>query len=198
MNIQGGVRMTLKRPGLASPVAPRLGERVDDASETARRYFWWAADACCCLSAATCDGTVGLIRAVSGTPLIATLYEVGARTGFASRPSDLRHRRSLLHHLLHLRPLVQQLEAPPRARGSLKCLVWRGGGPWAAERVEGGQAWREKGVSLAKECELAHAFLWEYSYRGLELAQLLGQLGVYRICTWRHVRRLGSTHGAAG
>jgi hypothetical protein len=28
-----------------------------------------------------------------------------------------------------------------------------------------------------KRCKLAHAFLWEYSYERLELAQLLGQLG---------------------
>ena len=26
---------------------------------------------------------------------------------------------------------------------------------------------------------MAHAFLWEYSYKGLELAQLLGRLGVF-------------------
>ena len=29
-----------------------------------------------------------------------------------------------------------------------------------------------------KICKLAHAFLWEYSYKRLKLAQLLGQLGV--------------------
>jgi hypothetical protein len=28
-------------------------------------------------------------------------------------------------------------------------------------------------------CKLAHAFLWEYSYKRLKLAQLLGQLGVF-------------------
>ena len=28
-------------------------------------------------------------------------------------------------------------------------------------------------------CKLAHAFLWEYSDKGLELARLLGQLGVF-------------------
>jgi hypothetical protein len=30
-----------------------------------------------------------------------------------------------------------------------------------------------------KRCKLARAFLWEYSYKRLELAQLLGQLGVF-------------------
>ena len=30
-----------------------------------------------------------------------------------------------------------------------------------------------------KICKSAHAFLWEYSYKGLKLAQLLGQLGVF-------------------
>ena len=29
-----------------------------------------------------------------------------------------------------------------------------------------------------KRCKLAHAFLWEYSYKRLKLAQLLGQLGI--------------------
>ena len=29
-----------------------------------------------------------------------------------------------------------------------------------------------------KRCKLAHAFLWEHSYKRLKLAQLLGQLGV--------------------
>jgi hypothetical protein len=33
-----------------------------------------------------------------------------------------------------------------------------------------------------KRCKLAHAFLWKYSYKGLKLAQLLGQLGVF--LTW--------------
>ena len=35
----------------------------------------------------------------------------------------------------------------------------------------------EKGVRLAQRYKLAHAFLWEYSYKRLKLAQLLGQLG---------------------
>jgi hypothetical protein len=35
---------------------------------------------------------------------------------------------------------------------------------------------------LAKRCKLAHAFRWEYSYRRLKLAQLLGQLGVFLTC----------------
>jgi hypothetical protein len=29
---------------------------------------------------------------------------------------------------------------------------------------------------------LAHAFLWKYGYKGLKLAQLLGQLGVFLAC----------------
>jgi hypothetical protein len=31
----------------------------------------------------------------------------------------------------------------------------------------------------AQRRELARAFLWEYSYKGLKLAQLMGQLGVF-------------------
>ena len=33
-----------------------------------------------------------------------------------------------------------------------------------------------------KRCKLAHAILWEHSYKRLKLAQLLGQLGVF--LTW--------------
>jgi hypothetical protein len=32
---------------------------------------------------------------------------------------------------------------------------------------------------LAQRCQLAIAFLWEYGYKRLKLAQLLGQLGVF-------------------
>jgi hypothetical protein len=38
---------------------------------------------------------------------------------------------------------------------------------------------REKGVRSPKRRKLAHAFLWEYSYKRLKLAQLLGQLSVF-------------------
>ena len=34
-----------------------------------------------------------------------------------------------------------------------------------------------KVLDWPKRCKLAHAFLWEYSYKRLKLAQLLGQLG---------------------
>ena len=33
-----------------------------------------------------------------------------------------------------------------------------------------------KVLGRPKRCQLAHAFLWEYSYKRLKLAQLLGQL----------------------
>jgi diadenosine tetraphosphate (Ap4A) HIT family hydrolase len=39
---------------------------------------------------------------------------------------------------------------------------------------------------------LARAFLWEYSYKGPELAQLLGQLGVF--LTLAHGRRPQSVY----
>jgi hypothetical protein len=40
--------------------------------------------------------------------------------------------------------------------------------------------WSEQGVVLGwpKQCKFAHAFLREYSDKGLKLAQLLGQRGV--------------------
>ena len=45
-------------------------------------------------------------------------------------------------------------------------------GPLAARNVLG---W-------PKRCKSAHAFLWEYSYNRLKLAQLLDQLGVFLTC----------------
>ena len=42
---------------------------------------------------------------------------------------------------------------------------------------------REEVSGWPKICQLAHAFMWEYSYKRLKLAQLLGQLGVFLTCT---------------
>ena len=39
-----------------------------------------------------------------------------------------------------------------------------------------------KALGWPRRCKLAHAFLWEYSYKRLKLAQLLGQLGVSLTC----------------
>ena len=51
-----------------------------------------------------------------------------------------------------------------------------------ADRVEPLQLPQARKVlGLPKSCELAHAFLWEHSQRRLELAQLLGQLGGWRL-----------------
>ena len=36
-----------------------------------------------------------------------------------------------------------------------------------------------KVLGWPKRCKLALAFMWEHSYKGLKLAQLLGQLGVF-------------------
>ena len=52
-----------------------------------------------------------------------------------------------------------------------------------ADRVEPLQLPQARKVlGLPKSCELAHAFLWEYSQRRLKLAQLLGQLAVFLTC----------------
>jgi hypothetical protein len=48
--------------------------------------------------------------------------------------------------------------------------------PHAASKVSG---W-------PKICKLAHAYLWEYSYKGLKLAQLLGRIGVFLTCFHGH------------
>ena len=75
-------------------------------------------------------------------------------------------------------------------------------------------AWSEKGVRLAQNMQVGHAFLWECSYKRLRLAQLLGQLGVFltlagastqiQLSRWKasrlHSRRASSAacHGGAG
>jgi hypothetical protein len=48
----------------------------------------------------------------------------------------------------------------------------RGQGAPAATKASRASGW-------PKRCELAHAFLWGYNDKRLELAQLLGQLGVF-------------------
>jgi hypothetical protein len=39
-----------------------------------------------------------------------------------------------------------------------------------------------------ESCKVARAFLWEYSYKRLELAQCLGQLGVILTCCLQSAR----------
>ena len=46
--------------------------------------------------------------------------------------------------------------------------------------------------------KLAHAFRWEYSYRTLKLAQLLGQLGVFLTKTAQRARWLSDPRPAVG
>jgi hypothetical protein len=55
-------------------------------------------------------------------------------------------------------------------------------------RAAGG-AQASKALGWPKRCQLAHAFLWEYSHQGLKLAQLLGQLGVFRTSARRTASR---------
>jgi hypothetical protein len=43
----------------------------------------------------------------------------------------------------------------------------------------GSGAGARKMLGWSKTCRLAYALLWEYSYKRLKLAQLLGQLGVF-------------------
>ena len=62
----------------------------------------------------------------------------------------------------------------------------------------GGRLAVSKVLSWPKRCKLAHAFLREYSYKRLKLAQLLGQLGVFltsAASAARTIRRNPSTLG---
>jgi hypothetical protein len=54
--------------------------------------------------------------------------------------------------------------------------------------VAAGRALEQERMVLGwpKRCKLAHAFRWEYSYKRLKLAQLLGKLGVF--LTWSRTR----------
>ena len=69
-----------------------------------------------------------------------------------------------------------------RERCGLKGV--RGGGCVGHNTIRGVKGQREgrnarNGLGWPRRCELAHAFLWEYIYKGLELVQFLGQLGVF-------------------
>jgi hypothetical protein len=87
---------------------------------------------------------------------------------------------------------------------------WRdllGGAPDVLEvvgdRVER-EAWvlrARKVLGRPKRSRLAHAFLWECSYKRLKLAQLLGQLGAFLFLTWpprNSPQRLGACARSAG
>ena len=45
-----------------------------------------------------------------------------------------------------------------------------------------------KALGWPKRCKLAHAFLWEFSWKRLKLAQLLGQLGGFLACMIRDLK----------
>jgi hypothetical protein len=70
------------------------------------------------------------------------------------------------------RPRHHRAVGQPHLRG------WSGG----SRAVFRALAWQtpmaRKVLGWPKQCKLARAFMWEYSYKRLELAQLLGQLGV--------------------
>jgi hypothetical protein len=51
--------------------------------------------------------------------------------------------------------------------------------------------------SWSKRCKLAHAFLWEYSYKRLKLAQLLSQLGVFLTAYLAVDRRLDAAEACS-
>jgi hypothetical protein len=55
----------------------------------------------------------------------------------------------------------------------------RGGGGGRGRRSHLTAAQARKLLGWPNICKLAYAFLWEYSYKRLKLAQLLGQLGVF-------------------
>jgi hypothetical protein len=65
----------------------------------------------------------------------------------------------------------------PAACSAPKYLA--GPGCRSAHRMEAYGDGARKVSGWPKRCKLAHAFLWEYSCERLELAQFLGQLGIF-------------------
>jgi hypothetical protein len=80
------------------------------------------------------------------------------------------------------RPQVTEAAATPAARSGRR--TQKTGGRCSHHGLRDARLgdWSEKAVRLAQRCKLAHAFLREYNYKRLKLAQLLGQLGVF--LTW--------------
>ena len=74
--------------------------------------------------------------------------------------------------------------------GAVLRLARRRRGEGIEEAVVAGQLAARKASGWPKRCRLAHAFLWEYSYKRLQLAQLLGQLGDFLTC-WMRGQSLG-------
>jgi hypothetical protein len=99
----------------------------------------------------------------------------------------------LHHHLMHLWGFSIKREwgrhnhirpsSKPAARSRwARCHGAASGPTPAGPPRPAGPAEAGKVLGWPKLCKLAHAFLWEYSYKRLKLAQLLGQLGVF--LTW--------------
>ena len=57
-----------------------------------------------------------------------------------------------------------------------------GVGPRVVRDVRHEHLQQKNVLGRPKRCQLAHASLWEYSYRRMKLAQLLGQVGVFFTC----------------
>jgi hypothetical protein len=85
----------------------------------------------------------------------------------------------------HLRDAVLKRDVHVRELGRVRALlVGTVQDVVHARRLQGLQrTGARKVLGWPKICKLAHAFLWEYSYKRLKLVQLLGQLGVF--LTWR-------------
>ena len=95
--------------------------------------------------------------------------DASAALVLSSRPSSASPRASARRSSC----ACLRLAAPPSAEFfHLRSDAW----PHAASKVSG---W-------TKICKLAHAYLWEYSYKGLKLAQLLGRIGVFLTCFHGH------------
>ena len=69
------------------------------------------------------------------------------------------------------------------AAWSLSCAFESGFVPAAsASRIASPEAFTSKVLGWPRRCKLAHALLWEHSYKRLQLAQLLGRHGVFLTC----------------
>jgi hypothetical protein len=167
-------------------------------SGTERNSTGPIADAVCFVDAALVS-SVFTPTARAGNRPFGLLSALRARTNAPCKPYSLWETLRTLNRPRRARTVAQCLvrhedalrwprqldgqiaQARPRYGGScvgrVAILVNDGELP---RRVDVDQAAARKVLGWPKICKLAHAFLWEHSYKGLELAQLLGQLGVLR------------------
>ena len=101
-------------------------------------------------------------------------------------PQNLLQSNRLTHRLRLRRGVDDRLEVAESVGPVLGRVCQRRDEEHGQGRIVGGdRPVARKVLGWHKRCKLAHTFLWGYSYKGLKLVQLLGQLGVCLTCPSR-------------